>query len=92
MILQAVKKNNNNLNRNKFRDFIENNELKDLYMHDRWFTWTNKRDSPVMTKIDRVLVSVDWEVNFPDCLLHALSTNISDHASLHLSTSTPFFP
>lgn len=43
-----------------------------------------------MTKIDRVLVSVDWELNYPDTLLQALSTNISDHAPLHLTTSAPF--
>ncbi|KAE8777808.1 hypothetical protein D1007_49394 [Hordeum vulgare] len=43
-----------------------------------------------MTKIDRVLVSVDWELSFPDCLLQALLTNISDHVPLHLSTSVPF--
>ena len=43
-----------------------------------------------MTKIDRVLVSVDWELYYPDVLLQALSTNISDHAPLHLSTAAPF--
>ena len=59
-------------------------------MHGRRFTWTNERDNPVMTKIDRVLVSVDWELNHPDVLLQALSTNISDHAPLHLTTSAPF--
>ena len=29
---------------------------------------------------------------FPDVLLQALSTNISNHAPLHLSTSAPFCP
>src|SRR4051812_34860682 len=57
-----------------------------INMHGRRFTWTNERDNPVMTKIDRVLVSVDWELNRPDVLLQALSTNISDHAPLHLTT------
>lgn len=95
MILTAAEKKNNNLNRHimgKFRDFIDDNELKELYMHGRRFTWTNERDNPVMTKIDRVLVSVDWELAFPDHLLQALSTNVSDHAPLHLSTSAPFCP
>lgn len=45
-----------------------------------------------MTKIDRVLASIDWELNYPDVLLQALSTNISDHALLHLTTSAPFCP
>ena len=61
-------------------------------MHDRRFTWTNERDNPVMTKIDRLLVSVDWELHHSDVLLQALSTNISDHTPLHLTTSAPFCP
>lgn len=49
-------------------------------------------DTPVVTKIDRVLVSLDWELSFPDCLLQALSTNILNHTPLHLSMSGPFCP
>ncbi|XP_073368076.1 uncharacterized protein [Aegilops tauschii subsp. strangulata] len=95
MIIRANEKSNSNLNRGmmrKFKAFVDNNELKELYMHGRRFTWSNERDQLVMTKIDRVLVSVDWELNFPDVLLQALSSNISDHAPLHLSTSAPFCP
>lgn len=60
MILRASEKSNTNLNHNmmnRFRDFVDNNELKELYMHGRRFTWTNERDVPTLTKIDRVLVS-----------------------------------
>ena len=95
MILHASEKSNPNLNRGmmrKFKSFVDNNELKELYMHGRHFTWCNERDHVLRTKIDRVLVSVDWELNFPDVLLQALSSNISDHAPLHLSTSAPFCP
>ncbi|XP_073362417.1 uncharacterized protein [Aegilops tauschii subsp. strangulata] len=95
MIIRANEKSNSNLNRGmmrKFKAFVDNNELKELYMHGRRFTWSNERDQLVMTKIDRVLVSVDWELNFPDVLLQALSSNISDHAPLHLSTSALFCP
>lgn len=91
MILRASEKNNTNLNRsmmNKFRSFVDNNELKELYMHGRRFTWSNERDAPTLTKIDWVLVSVDWDLAHTDCLLQALSTSISDHAPLHLTTST----
>ena len=93
MILNANEKNNVNLNRSmmrRFRMFVDNNELKEIYMHGRRFTWSNEREQVVMTKIGRVLVSVEWEFNFLDVLLQALSTNISDHAPLHLSTSAPF--
>ncbi|XP_073360330.1 uncharacterized protein [Aegilops tauschii subsp. strangulata] len=94
MITSAADKNNSNLNHHimrKFREFIDDNELKELYMHGRRFTWTNERDAPMMTKIDRVLVTLDWELTFTDNLLQVLSTNVSDHALLHLSTSAPFY-
>ncbi|XP_073360044.1 uncharacterized protein [Aegilops tauschii subsp. strangulata] len=74
----------------KFRDLVDDLELKELYMHGQSFTWSNERDTPMLTKIDRVLVSVDWELHYPDNLLQALSTNISDHALLHLSTCAHF--
>lgn len=44
-----------------------------------------------MTKIDRVLVSVEWELAHPEHLLQALSSGISDHALLHLSTSAHLY-
>ena len=94
-ILRASEKSNANLNRSmmaKFRSFIDSNELKEVYMHGRRFTWSNERDSPTMTKIDRVLVSVDWELDRPDCLLQALSTGVSDHAPLQLTTRATFWP
>jgi hypothetical protein len=34
-------------------------ELRDLYMHGWLFTWSNEREVPTMTRIDRALVSVD---------------------------------
>lgn len=95
MILRASEKNNDNLNHNimnKFRNFMDFHELKELYMHGRRFTWSNERDTPMLTKIDRVLVSVDWELANPDCLLQVLSTNVSDHAPLHLTTSASCWP
>lgn len=95
MILRASEKNNTNLNRStmgKFRTFVDNNELKEVYMNGRRFTWSNERDTPTMTKIDRVLVSVDWELENPDCLLQALSSGVSNHAPLHLHTAAMFYP
>ena len=44
----------------------------------------------MMTKIDRLLVSMDWELDNPDCILQALSTGVSYHAPLHLSMTAPF--
>jgi exonuclease III len=95
MILRASEKNNTNLDRtmmNKFREFVAELELKELYMHGRLFTWSNEREEPTLTRIDRALVSVDWDLCNPDALLQALTTNVSDHAPLHLSLSAGFRP
>ena len=59
-------------------------------MHGRRLTWSNEREIPTMTKIDRVLVSVDWDLEYPDYLLQALSTSVSDPTPLLLNTSAPF--
>jgi exonuclease III len=52
MILYAGEKNNENLDRNmmaRFRSFMQEFELKDLYMHGRRFTWSSEREVPTLT-------------------------------------------
>jgi hypothetical protein len=95
MILRASEKNNENLDRanmRRFRDFVSSQELKEIYMHGRLFTWSNERRAPTMSKIDRALASVDWDLSYPDALLQAISSSISDHAPLHLSMNASFRP
>jgi endonuclease/exonuclease/phosphatase family metal-dependent hydrolase len=62
-----------------FRHFVDSRELKELYLHGRVDTWSNEPDVSTLTRIDRAFVSVDWELKHSDCLLQALSSNISDH-------------
>jgi hypothetical protein len=45
-----------------------------------------------MTRIDRALVSIDWDLAFPDSLLQAISSSVSDHAPLHLSMTAALRP
>ena len=95
MIRRASEKNNSNLDRGlmvSFNRFIGQHELKELYMHGRLFTWSNGRETPTMSKLDRMLASVDWDLMYPDSLLQALSSSTSDHALLHLSLNAGFRP
>jgi hypothetical protein len=72
LILRASEKNNENLNRpmmNRFRHFVSNLELKELYMHGCLFTWSSEWENPMLSRIDRALVSVDWDLNNPDSFL-----------------------
>jgi hypothetical protein len=95
MILHASEKNNRNLDRRSmtsFREFVADQELKEIYMHGRLYTWSNEREVPTMSKIDRALVSVDWDLAFPNAMLQAMASTLSDHAPLHLSLNASFRP
>jgi hypothetical protein len=95
MILYASEKNNDLLDRAmmaRFRSFVQELELKDLYMHGRRFTWSSEREVPTLTRIDRGLVSIDWDLQNPDAILQALSSLISDHAPLHLAFNATLRP
>jgi hypothetical protein len=43
-------------------------------------------------KLDRILVSVEWEDKYPQVLVRALSRGISDHVPLLLDTGSPSQP
>jgi exonuclease III len=95
MILFASEKNNELLDRAmmaRVHRFMQELELKDMYMHGRRFTWSSERENPTLTRIDRALVLVDWELLNLDSLLQALSSSASDHAPLHLSLNASFCP
>ena len=47
-----------------FFDFIENNYLIDLPLEEASFTWFRESEIPSMSRIDRALVSLDWEDHF----------------------------
>lgn len=74
----------------RFRRFVDKMEIKDIHLHRRNYTWSNQRRNPTLEKLDRVLVSVDWEAQAPNCFLQALSSNISDHSPVLLSTNAGF--
>lgn len=93
LILNAADKSNDNINRRnmgRFWRFVEETEIKDVHLHGRSYTWSNERDNPTLVKLDRVLVSIDFETIFPNCFLQALSSDFSDHAPLLLSTNANF--
>ena len=93
LILDAADKNNANLKRRnmgRFRRFVDEAELKDL--HGRRYTWSNGCARPTLEKLDRVLVSGEWETLFPDSFLQTLSSNMSDHSPLLLATDAAFCP
>ncbi|KAM0906306.1 hypothetical protein ACQ4PT_016841 [Festuca glaucescens] len=60
-------------------------EMLDYPLFGRKFTWSNERQNTTLTRIDRVLVSKEWDLAFPQFQLTPASYNISDHCPLLLS-------
>jgi hypothetical protein len=57
-------KNNDNIDvglMTLFNDFIDFHQLRELVRSGERYTWTNKQLNPIMSVLDRVLVSTEWE-------------------------------
>ena len=60
----------NDHDRQDFNSLIDQAELIDLSIADRSFTWSNLQYSLILTKLDSVLISADWENRFVSHSLH----------------------
>jgi exonuclease III/ubiquitin len=81
-------KNNSNFNYrwpNLFNAVIESLELREIEMTSRQYTWSNDLDPPTFEKLDRVLMSPDWELKFSNVTVKALDRARSDHTPLLLN-------
>lgn len=62
-----------------FLEFFEDLNLIDLPLEGGSYTWSRGSDRPSMSRIDRVLVSHDWEEQYPDVTQRILPHPVSDH-------------
>ncbi|OMO53991.1 reverse transcriptase [Corchorus capsularis] len=70
-----------------FSEFIDNAELVDLPMLGGKFTWSSKRDTPSMSRLDRVLFDVCF-LNLFSCLhQRCLPRSLSDHNPVIVESS-----
>ena len=69
-----------------FNDFKEGFELRELHRTGGKYTWSNKQLNPVLSNIDRILVSTKWEDKFPLCTVTSLTRVGSDHCPLLLNS------
>ncbi|GAU16975.1 hypothetical protein TSUD_37330 [Trifolium subterraneum] len=66
-----------------FNLFIDDNNLIDLPLSGRKFTWF-KGDGLSMSRLDRFLLSEEWCLAWPNCKQTARLRGLSDHCSLVL--------
>lgn len=69
-----------------FNDFIGKFQLKELFIFGAKFTWSNKQKHPILVKLDRMLVTDEWEDRFPKCFASSKARVGSYHCSLVLDS------
>jgi hypothetical protein len=87
-----VKKNKENFDGRwsfLFNCVIDGLNLRELEMSGRRSAWVNSLPNPTFEKLDRILVSTEWELNHPLTTVVALPQVISDHTPLIIDTGKP---
>jgi endonuclease/exonuclease/phosphatase family metal-dependent hydrolase len=72
-----------------FNAVIDDLNLKELQMSGRKYTWANNLATPIFEKLDRILVTTEWEEKFPLSTVQALTREVSDHTPLLLNSGEP---
>ncbi|XP_074315473.1 uncharacterized protein LOC141651673 [Silene latifolia] len=70
---------------------VQDCQLEDLGARGSFYTWTNKHEycTKVYSRLDRVMVNVEWVDMFPDSYVHYLPEGLFDHCPEW--TGTPMF-
>jgi len=71
-----------------FNTCINSLALLELPLLDRLYTWSNKRSSPTLTRLDRAFLNMDFSCLFLDCTLTSRIRSTSDHVPLLLTLYT----
>lgn len=80
MIRYAHEKNNANFRMAEakaFNDCINDLCLLEILLLDRNFTWSNKRSSPTLERLDRVFINLCWDELLPGTVLCSLTRTTS---------------
>lgn len=91
LIRDPSEKNNDNFHAPlaaQFNDAIDRLSLLELPLLDRLYTWSNKRESPVLARLDRAFINLDWNNTFPMTHLRSNSRTTSDHVPFVVSADT----
>jgi hypothetical protein len=75
-------------NEHLFNDFIWDLTLQEIPLLDRFFTWSNMQNPPILSKLDRVLLNPQWDSILPNTVMSTLPRITSDHYPLKVEIST----
>ena len=74
-----------------FNAVINSFDLREIELTGRQFTWANSLTNRTYEKLDRVLMTTEWELKYPLVTVHALDRGVSNHAPLLLEIGDPAF-
>jgi exonuclease III len=69
-----------------FNDIINLSDLREIYVSGGKYTWSNNHVSPTLEKLDRILMSKEWENLFHAVLAYKKPRDLSYHNPLIIDT------
>jgi hypothetical protein len=69
----------------RFNQFISDEQLFELFLSDRQFTWSKLVTSNNMALLDRFFCSLDWNNHFNTTVVKSLLRFLLDHNTIVLS-------
>lgn len=89
-IIRFAYEKNKNFQRSRFSDLfntvIHANDLREIYMAGGKYTWSNNQENPTLERLDRILMSREWENLFPTMTSYKNPREVSDHNPIILTT------
>jgi hypothetical protein len=71
-----------------FNSVINAYDLKELHMSGGKYTWSNNQANPTLEKLDKILVSKEWERLYPTILVYKKPRDFFDHNPLILDSGS----
>lgn len=69
--------------KNDLNDCIMRAGVEDLRHGGFLFTWSNRKEvAPILRKLDRALINMDWDISFPGSDVQFLPSGLSDHSPM----------
>lgn len=62
-----------------FNDFIREQQLIEIPIKGRNYTWSNMQQEPLLEQLDWFFSSLNWITSFPNTLVKPLGRPVSDH-------------